>query len=156
MLPLSTISWQESIRYLISEKATVLEWYDDWIVHSEHWKTKVPAVMMMREFQKKKSAVKFSKQNIFLRDVYICQYCGISVNRKSATLDHVLPTSKGGHSTWENCCTSCSRCNSIKGNNAKIVPSKLPYRPNYFQLVEKRKTLSWDLDHPSWRNYLNL
>ena len=68
LLPLSIISWEESIRYLVSEKATVLEWYDDWIVRSERWQTKVPAVMMLTEFQKKKTTIRFTKQNVFLRD----------------------------------------------------------------------------------------
>ena len=45
VLPLSTISWQESIKYLILEKVHVLEWYDEWMVSSPSWETKVPAVV---------------------------------------------------------------------------------------------------------------
>ena len=44
ILPLSTISWQESIKYLILDRVTVLEWYDDWVVSSPSWETAVPAV----------------------------------------------------------------------------------------------------------------
>jgi len=72
VLPLSTITWEESIRYLVSDKATVLEWYDDWIVHSATWETRVPAVMILKEYQKKKVSVRFSKQNVFLRDLFTC------------------------------------------------------------------------------------
>lgn len=154
LLPLSIISWEESIRYLVSEKATVLEWYDDWIVRSERWQTKVPAVMMLTEFQKKKTTIRFTKQNVFLRDEYICQYCDDSVTKKTATLDHVLPQSLGGKSVWENCTTACSSCNSKKGNNKKIIPKKQPWKPTYWHLVEKRKKLGWDMHHPSWINYL--
>jgi len=154
MLPLSTIGWEEAIRYLVTDKAVVLEWYDDWVVHSQKWETKVPAVMILKEFQKKKNTVRFSKQNVFLRDGYRCVYCEEDLNRKTATLDHVLPSSHGGKTVWENCVTACGPCNASKGNNKKIVPKAKPYKPTYFQLAEKRKRMSWDHQHPSWKNYL--
>jgi 5-methylcytosine-specific restriction endonuclease McrA len=155
MLPLSTITWEESIKYLVTDKATVLEWYDDWIVHSVSWSTRVPAVMMLREYQKKKTAVRFSKQNVFLRDQYCCQYCGIDIQKRQATLDHVLPVSHGGKSVWENCVCACGECNSRKGNNHKIRPKITPRKPSYYELVEKRRKISWDLQHPSWADYIN-
>lgn len=154
LLPLSTISWEESIRYLVSDKATVLEWYDDWIVRSARWETRVPAVMMLNEYQKKKTGIRFSKQNVFLRDEYRCQYCDDDVSRKTATLDHVLPQSHGGRSIWENCTTACGVCNSKKGNDKRIVPKSKPWKPTYWALVDKRKKLGWDLLHPSWELYL--
>jgi hypothetical protein len=154
VIPLSIIAWEESIRYLVSDKATVLEWHEHWIVHSEKWSTPVPAVMILKEFQKKKHTVRFSKQNVFLRDNYVCQYCFEAVNRKIATLDHVLPVSLGGNTSFENCVCACSFCNSAKGNNGKIVPKCKPYKPSYFQLVDKRKKLGWDLAYPVWNNYL--
>lgn len=154
MLPLSTLCWEDAIRYMVAEKAHVLEWYDDWVVRSARWETRVPAVMILKEYQKKKSSVRFSKQNVFLRDNYVCQYCETSVNRKTATLDHVLPTSHGGKTVWENCTTACADCNARKGNNKKITPKVKPWKPNYFQLVERRKKLKWDMPHPAWANYL--
>lgn len=153
-LPLSILSWQESIKYMVLEKARVLESYDDWIVHSPTWSVAVPAVMMLLEYEKRKATLRFSKQNIFLRDGYECQYCGVEVNRKTATLDHVLPISKGGKSVWDNCTTACGRCNALKGNKSGVFPKVKPYKPNYFALVEKRKKMSYDLRHESWKNYL--
>jgi 5-methylcytosine-specific restriction endonuclease McrA len=156
MLPLSIISWEESIKYMVLEKAHVLEWYDNWIVHSVSWETPVPAVIMLKEFMKQKSSVRFSKSNVFLRDGYKCVYCETDVSRKTATLDHVLPTSHGGKTTFENTVTACGDCNAKKGNNKKIVPKFKPYKPNYYQLVEKRKKMSFELAHPSWGMYLGL
>jgi 5-methylcytosine-specific restriction endonuclease McrA len=153
-LPLSILSWQESIKYMVLEKARVLESYDDWIVHSPTWSVAVPAVMMLLEYEKRKATLRFSKQNIFLRDGYECQYCGVEVNRKTATLDHVLPISKGGKSVWDNCTTACGRCNALKGNKSGVFPKVKPFKPNYFALVEKRKKMSYDLRHESWKNYL--
>lgn len=154
ILPLSIITWEESIRYLVTEKATVIEWYNDWVVRSARWSTPVPAVMILKEYQKKKTGVRFTKGNIFLRDEYRCQYCGTEVNRKTATLDHVLPISHNGKTSWENCTTACGLCNSRKGNNHKIVPKVIPYRPSYFSLIEKRRKMPWDIKHPSWAEYL--
>lgn len=154
MLPLSTLSWQEAIRYMVLEKATVLEWYDDWVVRSVNWSTPVPAVVMLKEFQKKKNTVRYSKHNVFLRDGFTCQYCGDTVNSRTATLDHVLPSSYGGKSTWENSVCACGPCNSSKGNNHKIVPKIKPWKPSYYQLVDRRKKLGWDHPPPQWRYYL--
>jgi hypothetical protein len=154
LLPLSIVSWEEAIRYLVTDKGTVLEWYDDWVVRSARWQTNVPAVMILKEYQKKKTVIRFSKQNVFLRDEYKCQYCGVNVTHRTATLDHVLPQSHGGKSSWDNCTTACSNCNSKKGNNKRIVPQKAPWKPTYWHLVDKRKKLGWELAHPSWKNYL--
>lgn len=154
LLPPSVIPWEESIKYLVLEKAVVLEWHDDWIVRSPNWETRVPAVMILKEYQKKKPTLRFSKYNVFLRDGFICQYCGTSVTKNSATLDHVIPTCYGGRHTWDNCTTSCSPCNSRKSNNTEIQPKIKPFKPTYYQLAEKRKTMKWDFAHPSWENYL--
>jgi 5-methylcytosine-specific restriction endonuclease McrA len=154
MLPLSTLSWEDAIKYIVTDKAVVLDWHEDWIVRSARWETRVPAVMILKEFQKKKTSVRFSKQNVFLRDNYTCQYCEVEVSRKTATLDHVLPVSHGGKTTWENCTTACADCNARKGNNKKITPKVKPWKPNYFQLVDRRKKMKWELGHPSWANYL--
>ena len=75
ILPLSTISWQESIKYLILDRVTVLEWYDDWVVSSPSWENAVPAVVMVKSYIKKNTRVRLSKYNIFLRDQFTCQYC---------------------------------------------------------------------------------
>jgi len=156
MLPLSVIPWEEAIRYMVLDKAVVLEWHEDWVVHSATWETQVPAVIMLREYMKKKSGIRFSKQNVFLRDGYRCAYCETDVGRKTATLDHVLPTSHGGKTTFENCVTACSDCNARKGNNKKIVPKFKPQKPNYFQLVERRKKMPFDVAHQSWKAYLGV
>lgn len=154
MLPLSIISWQEAIRYMVLDKANVLEWYDDWTVRSSSWETKVPAVLMLKDFYKKKTQLRFTKMNVYLRDEYKCQYCGVEVTKKTATLDHVLPISHGGKSTWENSTTACSPCNGRKGNDKKIKPARTPHKPSYWELVEKRKAMHFDPKHPSWEMFL--
>ena len=155
-LPLSTISWEEAIKFIVLEKATVLDVYDDWVVHSANWETQVPAVMILREYEKRKTAIRYSKHNVFLRDGYTCQYCGDDVSRKTATLDHVLPTSHGGKTTFENTTTACGPCNANKGNNKKIVPRTKPHKPTYWELIDRRRQLPFDIKHPDWKLYLGL
>jgi len=155
ILPLSIVSWQDAITYMVLDKATVLEWHDDWYIRSASWETRVPAVMVLKDYQKTKTYIRYSKGNVFLRDDYKCQYCGVDVNKRTATLDHVLPLSHGGKTNWENSTCACSKCNSNKGNSLKHPkPKRSPYKPSYWELVEKRKKLGFDFRHPSWKDYL--
>lgn len=155
MIPLSILSWEDAVKYMVLEKATVLDWYDNWIIHSQKWQTAVPAVMILKEYQKKKATIRYSKSNVFLRDNYTCQYCLKDLSKRLATLDHILPISHGGRTSWENTTTACAGCNAMKGNDKRVVPKNKPYKPTYFQLVEKRKKLGWEkVPHPSWLNYL--
>lgn len=154
LLPLSIVDWQEAIRYMVLEKAEVLEWYDDWIVHSANWSTRVPAVIMLKEYQKPKTHMRLSKRNVFLRDQYICQYCGTECTDHTATLDHVHPTSKGGKNVWTNLTTACKPCNYRKANSTKMKPKTQPHKPDFWELVEKRKKRGFHIAHPSWTDFL--
>ena len=151
---MSTISWQEAIRYLVLDKVRVLEWYDDWVVRSAHWETRVPAVVMLTEYQKTKSVVRMSKRNVFLRDEYVCQYCGTHCTEDNATLDHILPISKGGKSSWLNLATACKPCNYSKADSTKMKPKRTPYKPEFWELANKRKKRGYHHQHHSWSNYL--
>ena len=157
LLPLSTVDWQEAVRYMVLDKCTVLEWYDDWIVRSARWETRVPAVLMLKEYQRPKHTMRLSKRNIFLRDSFTCQYCDIAVTEATATLDHVLPVSKGGKTTWENSTTACRSCNYRKAAHVgKMKPKLTPYKPHFWDLVAKRRVSGYHMSHPSWSNYLNM
>lgn len=155
ILPLSTVGWEEAIRYIVLDKVEVLAWYEDWVVHSERWSTRVPAIIMLKEYQKPKHTMRLSKRNIFLRDQYTCQYCGTSCTDSSATLDHVLPQSKGGKTTWENSATACKPCNYKKAAHVgKFKPKQMPYKPHFWDLVNKRKQRGYHIQHPSWADFL--
>ena len=157
LLPLSVVDWQESIRYMVLDKVKVLEWYEDWIVHSARWQTRVPAVIMLTQYQKPKHTMRLSKRNIFLRDAYACQYCGTTVTEVTATLDHVHPVSLGGKTTWENSTTACKTCNYKKAAHVgKMRPKIMPYKPTFWDLVAKRRARGYHLQHPSWANYLGV
>lgn len=155
LLPLSVIDWQEAVKYIVLEKAMPLAWHENWIVHSANWQTQVPAVLMLTEYMKPKTSIRFSKANVFLRDGYQCQYCGTALEKRDCTLDHVLPSSLGGKSVWDNSVTACHPCNANKGNNHKIVPKVKPHKPDYWELVNKRKKMPFNVRHHSWSDFLS-
>jgi len=155
VLPLSTINWQKAISYMVSEKADVLLWHENWIVRSARWETPVPSVIMLKDYMKPKTTVRFSRGNVFLRDGYHCQYCNTRLERKHCTLDHVLPTSHGGKTTFENTVTSCGPCNANKGANKKIIPKIKPYKPSYFDLVNKKKKEGFQLRFKEWLEFIH-
>ena len=155
LMPLSTLTWQDSIKYLVLNKANVLHWHENWIVHSATWETAVPSVMMLREYMKPKLTVRFSRSNVYLRDNGQCQYCGVTIERKLATLDHVIPVSKGGKSTWDNCTTACGSCNSNKSDKTKgWKPRIKPYKPEFYELVNKRKKEPFNVRYEEWMQFI--
>lgn len=156
MLPLSTISWQSAIKLDYVGHANVVEYYDDWIVHSAHDEWYIPALMILTEFKKIRRIPKFSKQNVFLRDNYVCQYCGKAFLAHELSKDHVIPKEFGGITKWTNITTSCLSCNHSRGSNTKIQPRKMPWKPTYAELEAKQGRLPVVVRHPSWEPYLYL
>lgn len=156
-LPLSTIDWQTAIKLFFLDKIQVLEWYDDWTVRSAKLEMRIPAVAVTTKGFGKSGTMRFSRQNLYLRDLFTCQYCGETFNGRELTIDHVLPRSMGGGTSWENCVTCCKKCNFTKGNK-KWTPNREPHKPNYWSLVNSVKnTYNYDrLKHPSWAGYLGL
>lgn len=153
-LPPSTVEWKEAITYLWLDKVHVLEWYDDWVVHSANWETKVPAVIMLKQMLRRRKNPRFSKYNVHLRDMFTCQYCSDVFTHKKLTLDHVVPVSKGGRTNWENIVSACEPCNSHKGNRTDIRPKVMPHKPDYYELVKNRKHVNFICRHPSWETFL--
>lgn len=152
-VPLSTLSWQESIKLMFLDRVSVLAEYEDWIVHSPSSELKVPSVMMLRDYVKVGKGVKFSRQNVFLRDNYQCQYCGLEArhNHNLLTLDHVVPRFSGGKTRWDNVVAACSPCNLEKAHFSKMKPKcGTPQRPTYYQLVAKSMTMPINVPDQSW------
>ena len=80
-------------------------------------------------------SVRFTRFNIYARDRHRCQYCGCRLLRSELNLDHVVPRSRGGASTWDNVVCSCRRCNRIKGGRtpeeAGMHLRRRPFRPKW-------------------------
>ncbi len=92
---------------------------------------KVPRVILLVAYDRMpKRRVRFSRYNIFARDRNTCQYCGERCPRGELNLDHIIPRSRGGTSTWENVVCSCHECNRKKGGRTpEQAKMKLVARP---------------------------
>lgn len=154
VIPLSVVSWQVGIRLLVTDKVRVLKEYDNWIVRSPSTQMSVPSVVMATDYVRWNRQVKYSRSNIFLRDNYTCQLCGNKPGEFNLSLDHVVPRSKGGKTSWTNIVTACKSCNSIKGNDETIVPKIKPQRPSYYELVARRSKQPIVIKDDFWKNFL--
>lgn len=155
VLPLSIINWQHAIKLMFLDRITILEEYDNLVARSAHLTIHYPAVAVTKSYFSKKRNIRFSRSNLYLRDLYQCQYCGDTFARDMLTLDHVIPRSTGGKTNWENSVTACKTCNHKKGDKL-WKPLRMPYKPDYYQLVNKWRSRPVHIEHPSWYQYLGL
>lgn len=98
-----------------------------------------------------------TRKNILNRDKNTCQYCGVVLNPKVLTLDHILARSRGGKSTWENLVACCKNCNFTKGNKllSELTDMKLIKQPKSINSHTSRHLLrNQGADDPYWRKYL--
>lgn len=78
---------------------------------------KIPEVILLTRYESVPTQkVSFCRRAIWKRDEFKCQYCGIKPNQDESTLDHIIPKSKGGDTSWKNCVLACYRCNSQKAD----------------------------------------
>ncbi|XP_010276405.1 PREDICTED: uncharacterized protein LOC104611160 [Nelumbo nucifera] len=137
--PINVVCWRRAICLEFTEKADVLEYYDQ-TVKSPSGSFYIPAVLrvphLLQVVKRRRIRQSLSRKNIFYRDIFTCQYCS---SRESLTIDHVLPVSRGGEWKWENLVTACARCNSRKGQktleeaNMKLI--KAPKAPKEFDIL---------------------
>jgi len=155
-LPLSVVDWQTCIRLLCLGKIQPVHLYENRWISSPRLKIQLPSVAVTTEhFAFKKGRVRFSRQLLFLRDLYQCAYCENIFHHKNLTVDHVVPRCEGGKTTWTNTVAACSACNLKKGNK-RWTPRFHPYAPTYYQLAEKRLNTPLIVHHPSWIPYLKV
>ena len=162
LVPLSIVSWQVAVRLISLGKVRVLKNYDNWCVRSPSITMPVPSIVICTDYVKWTKKIKYSRSNVYLRDDYTCQLQSTSKCKQNhgkapeteLTLDHVVPRSLGGKTSWTNVVTSCQTCNSEKGNNHAIKPKKAPYKPTYYEIFAKRKKHPIRIRDPEWVLYL--
>ena len=154
--PLRVITWKRAIRLLTLGKVEVVEETDHWI-RSVSFVIRLPSIVrLLRLIRPRRQLIKFSRQNIYLRDNFCCQYCGARVSSHELNLDHVIPRSMGGKTTWENIVTCCIPCNVRKGGNTPeavgMRPIRRPLKPD--RLPGLAITFHLQNAPDSWRDYL--
>lgn len=109
---------------------------DEKSIQSVSFRLRVPEVVALAEYDAMPTvAVSFSRRNVFKRDRYTCQYCNRQPGEEELTIDHVVPRSQGGVSSWENCVLACITCNGRKGcrsvEQAGLKLRRKPVRPTW-------------------------
>ena len=104
--------------------------------------------------------VKLNRRNVYARDNTMCQYCGKKFSTQELSLDHVIPRSLGGRTSWENLVCACVYCNAKKGgrtpHQAHMHLMKTPIKPKRNPVINLRlgsdKYATWKhfLDHAYW------
>jgi len=158
--PMATISWRKAIVMLTLGKVEVVESYDR-DIRSTSVVFKLPCVVrLINRFRRYRPQVRYSKQNIFARDRWTCQYCGERRPISQLTQDHVIPRAQGGKTCWENVVISCSRCNLDKGSKPlhrfKRRLLRKPFAPRLDKaapahLVSK---IAAEIPHQTWSDYI--
>jgi len=133
--PLGVVDWKKAVRLSCLEKVEVLEYYPI-VLRSAREDFFSPSVIRLLErVRRSRPRLKFSRVNIHRRDRYKCQYCGIFCPASGVTVDHVVPQSRGGESSWENLVTCCPKCNNKKDNRtpqeAGMSLLKIPCKPQW-------------------------
>ncbi|MFL5302662.1 MAG: HNH endonuclease [Anaeromyxobacteraceae bacterium] len=119
---------------------------------------RVPRVIVLLAYERlPKTRVRFSRFNIYARDDNTCQYCGRRYHRADLNLDHVIPRSRGGSTTWENVVCSCVTCNLRKGGRtpaeAHMQLLRPPARPRWTSVF---RTATRRALYREWRPFLSL
>jgi 5-methylcytosine-specific restriction endonuclease McrA len=113
---------------------------DEPFIQTPTFRFRVPEVITLVHYDHVPNrSVAFSRRNIFKRDRFTCQYCSKRPGSEELTIDHVVPKSHGGGTSWENCVVACVECNSRKANRTpdqagmplKIRPAEPRWKPFY-------------------------
>lgn len=126
-------------------------------VYTPNFRILVPDVILLTDFNRMPPrTVKFNRRNIYMRDNYTCQYCGVRPPKDELTIDHIIPRSRGGKSTWENVVLACQKCNTKKGSKSVadvgMKLRKVPKRPHW--LATMRATLRGP-ERPIWQRFVD-
>ncbi len=119
---------------------------------------RIPRVILLTAYNRvPRRHVRFSRYNIYLRDANTCQFCGKHLPRSELNLDHVVPRSQGGKTSWENVVTSCIPCNRRKGGSlpaqAGMHLIRHPTRPHWTPFMDiSLKEIRYD----AWKPFFNI
>jgi 5-methylcytosine-specific restriction endonuclease McrA len=151
--PINVCSVRRATVLLLKERAELLE-HASWELRAEHVTVPRPIVIRLVSYvriPRDTHRRKITRRAVFARDRWTCQYCG---SRSNLTVDHVVPRSKGGLSSWENIVASCAPCNRRKGDRLlRQVDMRLQRQPRTPQPEVFIHVASPTIP-PAWRQYL--
>jgi 5-methylcytosine-specific restriction endonuclease McrA len=136
---LNLVNWKRAICLMAKGKVEVVKDSQRTIRNASGAELKVPAVMRLIKLIRTiyRTSVTFTKRNVLIRDHFKCAYCGASKERLS--IDHIIPKSRGGKMTFENCVAACKSCNLGKGgrtpSEARMYLKFKPYQPTISEFL---------------------
>jgi len=138
--PLRVEPWTRAFSDLVLGKVEVIEYSKDRTIRGASQVYQLPIVVrVLANFKRERIRIKFSRINIYARDDFTCQYCGVRFMTEDLNLDHVIPRAQNGKTTWENVVCSCIKCNSAKANRtpaqAGLVLRSKPKKPAYLPSI---------------------
>ena len=145
-------SWQEMSQLKLEFEPDGFDW-----IHTVRFQIAVPRIIRLLGYEKlPRQDVKFNRRNIYARDSSRCQYCGKRMPTTELSLDHVIPKSQGGKSTWENIVCCCVKCNVKKGgrtpDQAHMKLITKPVKPKRSPVINIRLA---DERYQSWKQFLD-
>jgi 5-methylcytosine-specific restriction endonuclease McrA len=152
--PLHVCSVKRAVGLLMQEIAERVEDADR-VLRSPRSVFPVPSVIRLKRYVRRphRQRVAFNRKNLLRRDDHTCQYCSRRSN--DLTLDHVVPRSRGGPTSWENVVACCRRCNALKRDRtpdeARMALNRKPFAPAF--MFSSAYGLLPEID-PVWEKYL--
>ena len=145
-------SWQELSELRRDFEPEAFDW-----IHTVRFPIAVPRIIRLLGYDKlPRQEVKFNRRNIFARDGNRCQYCGKRFSTIDLSLDHVIPRSQQGKTTWENIVCCCVKCNVRKGGRtpeqARMKLLSKPIKPKRSPAINVRLS---DDRYASWKQFLD-
>jgi len=158
--PMTHVKWQSAISMWFAGRVEIVSVYEDRFIKTVDEVLNVPSIVrfvgkVLKRF-KFNRAVKFSRENVFIRDEGKCQYCSKQLTRQNFTLDHIIPVSQGGKKVWQNIVTCCKSCNQRKGNKSvKQAGMRLQNKPIIpKELIVGRENIFSTNTPEEWKDYL--
>jgi len=150
--PITVCTVQRAFLLVYLRKAELVKANNAYDLHTVNETYSMPAVIKLSRYVNVPyKGVVLSRENVFKRDGFKCQYCG---THKELTIDHLVPKAKGGKTSWNNLVTACKKCNSKKGNyspeEAGLQLTLRPYRPSYIMYLKDLSGFSYE----EWKPYL--
>lgn len=143
---------ERAIILVLGQKAEMVADLADRKIRSVRRDFDFPSVIRLFQYvQFPYKKVSMTRENIYRRDGYECVYCG---NKQQLTLDHLVPKSKGGRTSWDNLVTACQRCNAQKADlsleEAGLTLATHPFRPSFIMYLSRFAGKV----HEEWKPYL--
>jgi 5-methylcytosine-specific restriction endonuclease McrA len=150
--PVGIVQWERAVGLLLDRRVRVVETYPGAEIHSPSVSLDWPAVVHLVRYARTRGRPSFNRRNVFARDFYRCQYCGVKPGASALTLDHVVPRAQATNGTvrlakgrivpvhgWENVVTCCSPCNSSKAaqtpSEAGMTLHSVPKAPSPHDVI---------------------